>query len=168
MRPLTVAFIATAAGCLLATASLARTKISASNTCAKVDPQGVVAVGDRADHNLGVAQQKCVWTKPIEIGNDKYTDGVSSVTTEVTGNKMRAQGFHVATTKSGDKTFATIRYTATVKDGELSLSDVKGTWAFTGGTGKAKGLKGKGSFTCKPVGDGANACDVEGEYELPK
>ena len=40
--------------------------------------------------------------------------------------------------------------------------------AFVDGTGKAKGVRGKGSFTCRPAADDANACHVEGEYELPK
>jgi hypothetical protein len=38
----------------------------------------MVPVGDRSDHSLGVAQLKCTWSKPMEIGADKSKEGVGT------------------------------------------------------------------------------------------
>jgi len=147
-----------------ATAS-AQTKVSGTAQCGKPDPMHVVPVGDRPDHNLAVAQFKCTYTKPMEIGGDKSKEGVSTETSDISGNTGRAHGFHVATMESGDKFFVWYLGTSTSKDN--AVVEVKGNWGFNGGSGKLKGIKGKGTFTCTPSGDGLS-CDVEGEYQLAK
>ncbi|HYY72632.1 MAG TPA: hypothetical protein VE778_03470, partial [Candidatus Bathyarchaeia archaeon] len=69
----------------------------------------------------------------------------------------------VTTMESGDKFFVRYQGTGTNKDG--APVEVKGNWGFSGGSGKLKGVKGKGTYACKPEGDGLS-CDVEGEYQL--
>lgn len=158
-------FIAAVAVCLCSATAAAQTKVTGTAQCGKPDPQHMVPVGDRPEHSLGVAQLKCTYTKPMEIGGDKSKDGVSTETTDVSGNTSHARGFHVATMESGDKFFVWYQGTGTSKDG--ALVELKGNWGFTGGSGKLKGIKGKGTYTCAPSGDGLS-CEVEGEYELAK
>lgn len=143
----------------------AQTKVSGTEQCSKPDPQHMIPVGDRPDHSLGVEQSKCTWTKPLEIGGDKSKDGVSTGTSDISGNTVRARGFHVATMESGDKFFVWYQGSGTVKDGALVAQ--KGNWGFTGGSGKLKGIKGKGTFDCAPSGAGVK-CEIEGEYQLAK
>jgi hypothetical protein len=151
--------------CFAAVAASGQTKISGTAQCGKSDPQHLVPVGDRPDHSLGVEQTKCTWTKPMEIEGAKSKDGVSTETTDISGDTIRAHGFHVSTMDSGDKFFVWYQGTATAKDG--ALVSQKGTWGFTGGSGKLKGIKGKGTYTCAPSGDGSS-CEVEGDYQLGK
>jgi hypothetical protein len=158
-------FMVTAAVLFCVATAAAQNKVSGTAQCGKPDPQQMVPVGDRPDHNLAVAQFKCTYTKPMEIGGDKSKEGVSTETSDISGNTGRAHGFHVATMESGDKFFVWYQGTSTSKDN--AVVEVKGNWGFTGGSGKLKGIKGKGTFTCKPSGDGLS-CDVEGEYELAK
>ena len=158
-------FIVAVAVCLCSATAAAQTKVTGTAQCGKPDPQHMVPVGDRPEHSLGVEQFKCTWTKPMEIGVDKSKDGVSTETTDVSGNTSRARGFHVATMESGDKFFVWYQGTGTSKDG--ALVELKGNWGFTGGSGKLKGIKGKGTYTCTPSGD-LISCEVEGEYELAK
>jgi hypothetical protein len=153
--------------CLFGSAALAQTKFTATVTCSKPDPQHVLDVGDRPGHTLALNQQKCVWTKPIEIGGDKYKDGTTTSLADISGGKMSARGFHVATLTSGDQATASLQFSQTLlKDG--GFTDGKGTWAFASGTGKLKGIKGKGTFTCTPAADGGSICEVDGDYRLPK
>ena len=158
-------FILAAAVWLCAATASAQTKVTGTAQCGKPDPQHLVPVGDRPDHSLGVAQFKCTYTKPMEIGGDKSKDGVSTETTDVSGNSSRARGFHVATMESGDKFFVWYQGTGTSKDG--APVELKGNWGFTGGSGKLKGIKGKGTYTCAPARD-MLSCEVEGEYQLAK
>jgi len=143
----------------------AQTKVSGTAQCAKPDPIHVIPVGDRPDHMLGVAQIKCTYTKPMEIGGDKSKEGVSTETSDISGNTSRPRGFHVVTMESGDKVFFSYQGTATSKDN--AIVELKGSWSMNGGSGKMKGVKGKGTFTCAPSGDSLS-CDVEGEYQLAK
>lgn len=158
-------FIASVLVCLAAASAGAQTKVSGTAQCSKPDPQHVIPVGDRPDHSLGVEQTKCTWTKPLEIGGDKSKDGVDTATSDISGNTVRACGFHVSTMESGDKFFVWYQGSGTVKDGTLVAQ--KGNWGFTGGSGKLKGIKGKGTFDCAPSGDGVK-CEIEGEYQLAK
>jgi len=153
-------FMVTAALCVLVATASAQSKVSGTAQCSKPDTQQMVAVGDRPDHNMGVAQQKCTWTKPMEIGGVKSKDGVSSATLDSSGGTEHSRGMHVATMQSGDKFFAWYAGFGTSKE-------VKGNWGFSGGSGKLKGLKGKGTYTCTPSGEGIT-CEVEGEYQLAK
>jgi hypothetical protein len=164
-NPMRRFFLAAAALCLCAATAAAQNKVSGTAQCGKPDTSQMVPVGDRPDHSVGVEQFKCTYPKPMEIGGDKTKDGVSSETVDASGNTSHAHGFHVATMESGDKFFVRYQGTGTSKDG--AVVEVKGTWGFSGGTGKLKGIKGKGTYTCKPSGDGL-ACEVEGEYELAK
>ncbi|HKW31998.1 MAG TPA: hypothetical protein VJN92_03260 [Candidatus Acidoferrum sp.] len=158
-------FMVCAALLFYAASASAQTKVSGTAQCGKPDPQQAIPVGDRPGHMLGIAQIKCTYTKPMEIGGDKSKDGVSTETSDISGNTSRPRGFHVVTMESGDKVFFTYQGTATTKDN--ALVDLKGNWGINGGSGKMKGIKGKGTFTCAPSGDGLS-CDVEGEYQLTK
>jgi len=157
--------VAIAVVSLAATTVVAQTKVSGTIQCGKSDPQHMIPVGDRPDHNLGVEQAKCTYTKPMEIEGAKSTEGVSTATDDINGNTVRSRGFHVATMDSGDKFFVWYQGAGEVKDGVLQSQ--KGTWGFTGGSGKLKGIKGKGTYTCTPTDQGF-ACEVEGEYQLAK
>ena len=101
----------------------------------------------------------------MEIAGAKSKDGVSTETTDISGNTVRVHGVHVTTMDSGDKYFVRYQGTGTTKD--VALVSSKGTWSFNGGTGKLKGIKGKGTFTCTPSGDG-DTCEVEGDYQIAK
>jgi hypothetical protein len=159
-------FFMVAAGVwLYAAMAGAQTKVTGTAQCGKPDPLHMVPVGDRPEHSLGVEQFKCTWTKPMEIGEDKSKDGVSTETTDVSGDTSRARGFHVTAMESGDKLFVWYQGTGTSKNG--IPVEVKGNWGFTGGSGKLKGIKGKGTYTCTPSADEL-ACEVEGEYQLAK
>jgi hypothetical protein len=163
MRPLIAILFLVGAGSLYTTTAIAQTKFTASELCAKPDPQLIVPVGDRPGHALGVLHFKCQWTTPIQIGSDASKDGEDAETVEINGNSARADGRHVSTMQSGDKAFVSYRGTETLKDGVLVAS--KGTWAYTGGTGKLKGIKGGGSYSCSPWAGGLS-CDIVGEYQL--
>lgn len=143
----------------------AQIKVSGTAQFGKPDPQHMIPVGDRPDHNLAVDQTKCTWTKPEEIGGDKSKDGVSTATQDISGSSVRTRGVHVTTMESGDKYFVAYQGTGTMKDGALQSG--KGTWSFTGGTGKLKGIKGKGTYTCTASGDGST-CEIEGDYQMGK
>jgi len=158
-------FMVCVAALFCAMTSGAQTKVSGTAQCAKPDPIHVIPVGDRPDHMLGVAQIKCTYTKPMEIGGDKSKEGVSTETSDISGNTSRPRGFHVVTMESGDKVFFSYQGTATSKDN--AIVELKGSWSMNGGSGKMKGVKGKGTFTCAPSGDSLS-CDVEGEYQLAK
>jgi hypothetical protein len=153
------------AASLWSAGAVAQTKVTGTHVCSKPDPQQMVPVGDRADHNFAVEQLKCNHTKPMEIGGDKAKDGVATDAAEVNGNESRFHGVYVMTMQSGDKAFLPYQGNGTSKDGKPV--DSKGTFSFASGTGKLKGIKGKGTFKCTPSGDGWS-CDTEGEYELPK
>jgi hypothetical protein len=150
---------------LVTTAASAQTKQSGTAQCAKPDQIHMIPVGDTPDHSLSVAQLKCTWTKPLEMGGGKSKDGVNTETSDFSGNTTHTHGFHIATMDSGDKYFVRYHGTGTTKDGALVSS--KGTWEYTGGTGKLKGLTGKGTYTCAPSGDSVT-CEIEGDYTLAK
>jgi hypothetical protein len=163
MRAFITIVVFGAAGCLGATTAHAQTKFSASQLCAKPDPQLVIPVPDRPGHALGVLHFKCEWTTPMQIGSDTSKDGEDVETMEANGNVARANGRHTTTMQSGDKVFVSYWGKETTKDGALVAS--KGTWAYTGGTGKLTGIKGKGTFTCASSADGVK-CDIEGDYDI--
>jgi hypothetical protein len=158
-------FIAGVITCLSVTVAAAQTKVTGTAQCGKPDPVHALPVGDRPDHNLAVAQFKCTWTKPMEIGGDKSKEGTNTETADISGNTSRTRGVHVSTMESGDKFFVWYQGTTTTKDG--APVDSKGKWGFTGGQGKLKGIKGDGTFSCTPAGDGFS-CEVEGQYTLAK
>jgi hypothetical protein len=143
----------------------AQTKLSGTAQCGKADFQQTIPVGDRAEHSISLQQNKCPWSRPLEIGGDKSKGGVNTATGDNNGDSFQVHGFHIATMESGDKAFFRYQGTGTSKDGALLTG--KGEWAITGGSGKMKGRKGKGTFSCTPAADGA-ACEVEGEYAPAK
>ena len=158
-------FMVCAAVLFCAAAASAQTKVSGTAQCAKPDPQQVLPVGDRPGHMLGIAQIKCTYTKPMEIEGDKSKDGISTETSDISGNTSHPRGFHVVTMGSGEKVFFSYQGTATTKDN--ALVELKGNWGMNGGSGKMKGIKGKGTFTCTPSGEELS-CNVEGKYQLAK
>jgi len=165
MRRLLFSLVAVGAACVWSASAVAQTKFTGTCACGKPDPQHMLPAGDRPEHNLGVEQLKCSWTKPIELGGDKAKDGVATHTLDASGNKVRFRGVHVVTMQSGDKVSLPYQGSGVTKENKEVES--KGTFSLSGGTGKLKAIKGKGTFSCASSGDGVN-CDVEGEYELAK
>jgi hypothetical protein len=166
MRNLCYLLLVLGASCLCSAPALAQTKFSWTDTCGKPDPQHMLPAGDRPDHSFGVEQLKCTASKPMEIGADKGKEAVATDMTEVSGTRGRLRGVYVLTMQSGDKAFLPYQGNVTTeKDGKPIESH--GTFTFAGGTGKLKGIKGKGTFSCKPAGEGFS-CDAEGEYQLAK
>ena len=163
MRAVFAILVLSTVGCLGATSAHAQTAFTASQLCAKPDPQLIVPVGDRPGHALGVLHFKCQWTTPMQIGSDASKDGEDVETIEINGNVARASGRHVSTMQSGDKAFVSYSGKETLKDRALVGS--KGTWAFSGGTGKLTGIVGKGTYSCAASADGVQ-CDVEGGYDI--
>jgi hypothetical protein len=150
-------FIAIALACFGAATATAQTKISATAQCGPPDTQHVIPVGDLPDHNIGLLQVKCTYTKPIEIAGAKSVAAVLTITNEATGDSVQDRGCDVVTMDSGDKVFISHQGAGTYGQ------DQQGTWSFTGGTGKLKGIKGKGTYSCSSSG-----CDIAGEYQLAK
>lgn len=64
----------------------------------------------------------------MEIGGDRSKDGLSTATTNVSGNTSRARGFHVTTMESGDKFFVWYQGTGTSKNG--APLEAKGHWGI--------------------------------------
>jgi hypothetical protein len=151
--------------CFGVTMATAQTKTSGTEQCSKPDPQHVLPIGDRTDHQMSLQQLKCTWSKPMEVDGIKAKEGLGTETNDISGSSARTRGFHVTTMESGDKIFASYQGRASSKQG--APTDAKGTWGFTGGTGKLKGIKGKGTYNCTPSGDGFS-CEIEGEYQLAK
>jgi len=143
----------------------AQTKVSGSSQCNKPDQQNSIEVGDKPGHLFVLAKQSCTWTKSMEVAGSTNKGYESAIFSEVTATRTADRGYAVDTYASGDKGFVRWQGSATLKDGKAAGQE--GTWSFAGGTGKLKGIKGKGTYKCTPSGDGT-ACEVEGEYELPK
>jgi hypothetical protein len=151
----------------LAAVASAQTKISGSGQCAKPDQKHSIQVGDRPDHSFVISQERCTWTKPMEIGGTQNKEGVGTEFAEISGNTSRGRGYFVDTMANGDKAYYRGEVTATLKDGMPQSAE--GRWTLVGGTGKLKGIKGK--VVCKLTSaapDGSSTSDCEGEYELPK
>jgi hypothetical protein len=81
------------------------------------------------------------------------------VSTDVSGIKSRARGFHVTTMEGGGQVFRAISGHRHVE--RRRTLEAKGNLGFTGGSGKLKGIKGKGTYT-------GLASEVDGEYQLAK
>jgi hypothetical protein len=130
--------------CLFGSAALAQTKFTATVTCSKPDPQHVLDVGDRPGHTLALNQQKCVWTKPIEIGGDKYKDGTTTSLADISGGKMSARGFHVATLTSGDQATASLQFSQTLlKDGGFTTGKAPGRLRRAPASSRASRVRGR-------------------------
>ncbi|HEY3170838.1 MAG TPA: hypothetical protein VGK08_07515 [Thermoanaerobaculia bacterium] len=157
-----LAFLAAA---VFATAAAAQTKMSGTISCKKPDPMHSIDIDDAKGHAMTVAKSTCTWTKGFEMAGSQAKDGYSVASSEVSGDKANARGFHVTTLASGDKAHVRFQGTATSKEGKPVGE--KGTWNFTGGTGKLKGLKGKGTYEGKPEADGSMTYQIKGEYQLP-
>lgn len=144
----------------------AQMKISGTLTCAKPDPMHSVDVGDSKAHSLTVMQNKCTWTKPIEIEGVQAKDDIGTGVSDARANMSHDQGYDVTTMANGDKLF--VRNMGTSKMTPNGPGSMQGKWSFTGGTGKFKGIKGGGTFTGTGKPDGTAEINVEGEYTLGK
>ncbi len=149
----------------LATWAAAQTKISGTVQCGKPDQTQSIEIGDHPNHSFAIAQDKCTWTKPMEIAGTQFKDDVGTGFDEVRGSKSRSHGYVVNTLASGDKTYLRFQGTGTMKDGKVETAE--GKWTFIGGTGKLKGVKGSGTYKGTGAPDGSTTYEVEGEYELP-
>lgn len=147
----------------IATAAPAQTKFSGTQQCAKPDPEYTVPVGDRPDHMISLAKDKCTWTSG-EIGGFQLKDEDDTIVSDISGSRARDRGNGVANLANGDKAFVQFQGTTTLKDKAPVTG--QGTWSFTGGTGKLKGLKGKGTYKGKWNPDGTSTFEIEGEYQL--
>ncbi len=148
----------------LTTVAAAQTKMSGAVHCAKPDPQHMIQVGDRPNHSFAIAQEKCTWTKPAEIGGVQTKEYVSTFFSNISGDRSRNHGYAVEKLSNGEYRVS-FQGPGTLKDGVPQTYE--GKWSFIGGSGKFKGIKGGGTYTCKAVGEESN-CDIEGEYQLPK
>lgn len=151
-------------GCLLlttVTTAAAQTKFSGTSQCAKPDPEYMVPVGDRPDHLMSLAKDKCTWTSG-EIRGVQLKDEDDTTVSDIRGNISRERGTGVANLVNGDKAFVSFQGTTTIKD--KAPVTTQGNWSFTGGTGKMKGLSGKGTYKGKWNPDGTSTFEIEGEY----
>ncbi len=150
---------------LVGSAAAAQTKISGTEQCGKAVHQFMVQVGDSPSHAISIAQWKCTWPKPIEIEGVQVKESVITGFYDVRGSSARARGYDIGTMADGDRSDVRYESTATFEGG--AWRGERGTWTFFGGSGKLEGLKGKGTYECKPAGEGFT-CAIEGEYALPK
>src|SRR5690348_13173699 len=89
--------------CFGVTMATAQTKTSGTEQCSKPDPQHVLPIGDRTDHQMSLQQLKCTWSKPMEVDGIKAKEGLGTETNDISGSSARTRGFHVTTMESGDK-----------------------------------------------------------------
>jgi hypothetical protein len=150
----------------LATVALAQQKISGTLQCDKADPQHSIPVGDRPNHVFTLNQNKCTWTKPMEIAGTQSKEDLTTGFADISGEKSSDRGYALMTMASGDKARVSWQGSGTVKDGQLQSGE--GKFSFLSGTGKLRGIKGKGAYKCQGAAGGGFTCDVEGEYQLPK
>lgn len=161
---MTKAVLFTAGTVVFVFSAAAQTKISGTVDCAKPDVAQAVQVGDHAGHMMMLTQNKCTWSKPIEMEGVQSKDDVGSGIADVHGSKSNDQGYDVTTMANGDKVFVRNQGTSMMK-GEM-LDSGSGKWNFTGGTGKFKGLKGSGTYKLSGKSDGSATIEIEGEYTL--
>ena len=88
-------FIAIALVCFVAATATAQTKFSSIAQCGQPDTQHAIPVGDLPDHSLVLQQLKCTYSKPMEIEGAKAVATVITITYEVSGDSVRAQGCQV-------------------------------------------------------------------------
>jgi len=157
-------FLLTLAAC--ACAASAQTKIAGKGKCnPKPDAQQAIEVGDRANHNLVIVKQSCVWTEPMEMAGLKTKSYYAVVSSDAMGDKGADRGYVIVTMENGDKAFVKFQGSSMSKNGAPDTDE--GTWSYTGGTGKLKGLKGKGTYKGKMVAADNFEDTIEGEYSLP-
>lgn len=149
----------------LSSAVMGQTKVNGQEHCSPPDPTYSADVGDHPNHAIQLMQNKCDWTKPMEVGGVQSKDGQDTTTAELTKTTMRFHGYHVSTMANGDKCFVRFQGTAPITNGKPGNS--KGTWSYEGGTGKFRGISGKGTFKGIPAEDGSETVEVEGAYTLP-
>ena len=102
----------------------------------------------------------------MQIEGVATKDGFDVVTSDRSGAKVRANGYHFSNMANGDKIFVRFSGTDTMtKDGVPATS--VGTWSYTGGTGKFKGITGKGTYKGKADASGNMVTEIEGDYTLP-
>ena len=153
-------------GLALASMSAAQTKTSGTISCTKPDPVYSIDAGDRAGHALGLLKTACTWTTPMQIEGVATKDGSDVVSSDASGTKVHANGYHLSNMANGDKIYVRFSGTDTItKEGKPDTS--VGTWSYTGGTGKFKGITGKGTYKGKADASGNMVSEIEGEYTLP-
>ena len=150
---------------LAASVASAQTKVSGIEACGKAEPQYLIQVGDSPSHAISIAQWKCTWPKRTEIEGVQIKESIITGFYDLRGSSARARGYDIDMLVNGDR--ADVRYEGTARFEAGAWRSERGTWTFFGGTGKLKGIKGKGTYNCKPAGEGLT-CDIEGEYTLPK
>jgi len=158
--------LAPLAAMVLAAAAGAQTKISMAGQCGRPEQQQTLAVPDRPNHSLVIAQAKCTYSKPWEIAGVQGKDGVPTETQDVSGNASRFRGYYVETMANGDKIHYRYEGSATLKDGVPQ--SVENKWSAIRGAGKFKGIKAQGTCKGKGTADGGLTIECEGEYTLPK
>lgn len=144
----------------------AQTKISGTVTCGKPDVTQAIQVGDAKGHVMVLSQNKCTWSKPVEMEGLQAKDDVGSGLNDVRGATSHDQGYDVTTMSNGDKIY--VRNSGTAKMKDNVPESMEGKWNFTGGTGKFKGLKGGGTYKGSGKADGTVTIEVEGEYTIGK
>jgi hypothetical protein len=157
--------VACAAALALPALAAAQTKLAGTVVCAKPDQEHAIPVEGEEGHAYAISHATCTWTKPMEIAGSKTKQDAFTNFDEVKGEVAMGHGTGVGTLVNGEKFHVRTEGKTLLKAG-APLSG-QGTWKFQGGTGPLKALKGGGSYTCKNTPEGM-ACDVSGEYSLPK
>jgi hypothetical protein len=134
---------------------------SAANTSGRPDGAASAQSGAAAV----VAQEKCSWTLPVQIGNDIATDGVNTLNLTVNGSQSSDTGTHTSNTNTSDQFTLSFTGTSLLDGGETRSR--QGTWKFTGATGSLKGITGTGTYTAAVKAEGGISYDLEGNYQLP-
>jgi hypothetical protein len=157
--------IVSVAALALPALATAQTKISGTVVCAKPDQEFSIPVEAGPGQAYSISHMKCTWTKPMEIAGSKTKEDVFTNFEEIKGDEARGHGTGVGTLASGDQFHVRTEGKTLLKE-KAPLSS-QGTWKFQGGTGAIKTIKGNGTYTCKNTPEGM-ACDVTGDYSLPK
>jgi hypothetical protein len=140
------------------------TKISGTVECIPANPPHVLPVEGQPDHAYAVAQVKCTWTKPWQIGGVASKDGVGTGVDDIRENRSQSFGTYVDTMANGDKVYYKYEFQATLKDGKPEkVSNHK--WEIAGGTGTMKAIKGKGTCNATVQADGRVVYECQGEVQ---
>ena len=154
-------------GCvlLLASASLAKDKLTSQWNCPKTTDAHNIDVGDEANHVYSISKTTCTESKG-GMNTLKEKEGVGTQFNDTMGDTTTWHGVFVVTTASGDK--INYNYSSAgkgmLKDGQFQSGANK--WSFAGGTGKFAGASGDGGCTGKGNADGSVTWDCSGNYTL--
>jgi hypothetical protein len=144
----------------LSGAASAQTRFYGTLQC---DPQTGGSRGAIA--NANVAQEKCIWSLPLQIGSEVAAGAQNSITSNRTGTVSKDTGTQTNRMTNSDEFVLNLTGTS-VLDGGGQPRSRTGSWTVASGTGLLKGMTGSGTYTGNARAAGGMSYDLEGTYQL--